>query len=168
MQRRYLSAIFDFDECNAVHAATREPQISIGSGHHVPHHASAGRNNPRLKLLRLGIKTHDRIRLGVRFAVPDDVSDNGDGVGPGARPAGRSPFRDSARLSLVIYARRLPGAIGNEASPFKSKTNPPSPERPVGGGFADCRRSVLLAGISQEFIKPMGVLFVYVAGRVCP
>src|SRR5205807_7333905 len=77
---RNLCAALDYDFADAVHAATSDPQVSVRSVYHIPHHSSARGNRPGLKLLRLGIKPHDRVRLGVRFAVPDDTIHDGDPI----------------------------------------------------------------------------------------
>ncbi len=67
-----------------------------------------------------------------------------------------------------MYARPVPSAILKEATPFESKRIP-LPKGTFGwvtGGFIGIASSPAFFG--NEFIKPMDVFFVYLAGRVCP
>src|SRR5580693_3432270 len=98
MPRSHFAGTLYFDKGDAVNAAAREPQVAVRSRHHVSHYASARRDDPRLEFLRLSVKAHDRIRLGVRFAIPEDIPHRCDAVRSRARSARRGPLGNFARL----------------------------------------------------------------------
>ena len=72
LERRFLAAdlrsLLDFDQRNTVHRAGGEHRVAFGRDVHLAHDVATGRNHPGLKVLRLGIEAHHRVRLGAGFA----------------------------------------------------------------------------------------------------
>src|SRR5437588_5114599 len=115
---RNLCAALDYDFADAVHAATSDPQVSVRSAYPTPPRSYARGIPPGLQLLRLGIKPHDRVRLGVRFAVPDDTIHDGDPIRLRLRSARGRPFAHLPRLDVVPaqISARVIGVINHVVS----------------------------------------------------
>src|ERR1700730_1749538 len=105
------AVVVQLDLSNAINTAAGKPKVAVGTVHHVAHDTSARRDDPGLELLPLGVKTHDRIRLHPRFAVPHDVVHDVDAVRLGSGPTGRRPLAAFAGLgveSAKIAAGEVP------------------------------------------------------------
>src|SRR5258708_14671743 len=90
----------DSHQRDGIHEAVGQHEVAVPRHRGVAHNVAATRDRPALKLLRLGIEAHDRIRRRSGLAVPDDVADRRDAIGLGLRPARRLPFRDLAARGI--------------------------------------------------------------------
>src|SRR5574342_244485 len=111
-----MSALLNFHQADAIHAAARDRYITVLGDVDVAHHTAARGNFPGLEFLGLGIETHHSVGIDPRLAVPDHLVDCGDAVWLRLRSARRSPFGRLAAGGIVpakISARvvRIPDHV---------------------------------------------------------
>ena len=82
----------NLDERNRVDPTAREREPTAERWRHVVDHAAARGYRPPLECLAFGIEARQHVRRGGQLDVPNDVFDDGDGVGPSlARLATATP-----------------------------------------------------------------------------
>src|SRR5207237_10214126 len=100
----------DSHQRDGIDETVGQHEVTVRRDRSVAYDVAATRDRPALKLLRLGIEAHDRIRRRPGLAVPDDVADRRDAIGLGFRPARRLPFRHLAGRGIEtteIAARKV-------------------------------------------------------------
>src|ERR1700674_445937 len=87
-------SLFDFGEAHLIDQAVGPYRVAVTIHIHVAHDVAAARNFPSLEVFGLRIEAHDRVGLGVGFAVPDRSLSEGHAVRHRIRPARRLPLFD--------------------------------------------------------------------------
>jgi hypothetical protein len=94
-------SLLDFNQPCLIGQAVCDNWIAIGIHVHVAHNISAAGDRPALELIRARIETHNRIRFGRGFTVPQRALGENDTIRLGLRSTRRRPFLDRNRDQIV-------------------------------------------------------------------